>query len=228
MPHIQISDSELALQNENSRTARQVTTDWHENTEATEQQYRAAAYGLLADLLRTAPDATRLEQVAGFSQVKRAGDEMTLSMSLLGLAAEKCSEESVRNEYHSLFIGLGRGELVPYGSWYQTGFLMEKPLGVLRDDLRALGFERGADVHEPEDHIAALCEVMAALAQDADVPADLSLTRQRAFFQTHMADWIGRFWRDLEHAESALFYRSVARLGSTFAALEARYLEPGA
>ncbi len=85
---------------------------------------------------------------------------------MLSLAAEHSSTESLRDEYHALFIGLGRGELVPYGSWYQTGFLMEKPLGLLRADLARLGFERAEEVHEPEDHVAALCEVMALLIQD--------------------------------------------------------------
>lgn len=219
MPHTQIPDSELALQNENSRTARQVAAEWHENAVATEQQYRAAAYGLLADLLRTAPDATRLEQVAGFSQVERAGDEMTLSMSLLGLAAEKCSEESVRNEYHNLFIGLGRGELVPYGSWYLTGFLMEKPLGDLRDDLIRLGFEREEGVHEPEDHIAALYEVMSMLIQDGGEDST-----QAQFYFTHIDTWCGQFLVDLSAAKNAIFYKAVARFGSAFMDFEKRYL----
>ena len=52
-------------------------------------------------------------------------------------------------------IGLGRGELLPFGSWYQTGFLMERPLGYLRDDLSRLGYQREEGVHEPEDHVAA-------------------------------------------------------------------------
>jgi TorA maturation chaperone TorD len=198
-----------------------------QSTIAPEDAARAGVYALLGALLRGVPNAALLEHVRSLPPAEGRG-EFALAWEGMRLAAEQLRLEEVDDEYHQLFIGLGRGELVPYGSWYQTGFLMEKPLGVLRDDLRALGFERGADVHEPEDHIAALCEVMAALAQDAEVPAVLSLTRQRAFFQTHMAEWIGRFWRDLENAESALFYRSVARLGSAFTALEARYLEPGA
>ena len=198
-----------------------------QSTIAPEDAARAGVYALLGALLRGVPNAALLEHVRSLPPAEGRG-EFALAWEGMRLAAEQLRLEEVDDEYHQLFIGLGRGELVPYGSWYQTGFLMEKPLGVLRDDLWALGFERGADVHEPEDHIAALCEVMAALAQDAEVPAVLSLTRQRAFFQTHMAEWIGRFWRDLENAESALFYRSVARLGSAFTALEARSLEPGA
>ena len=191
-----------------------------------EDAARAGVYALLGALLRDVPNAELLEHVRALPAAEGRGD-FALAWEGVRLAAEQLRLDELDDEYHQLFIGLGRGELVPYGSWYQTGFLMEKPLGVLRDDLRALGFERSADVHEPEDHIAALCEVMAALALDADAPSELSLARQRAFFQTHMAEWVGRFWHDLENAESALFYRSVARLGSAFGVLEARYLEPG-
>ena len=141
----------------------QVMAGWHENPIAQEQQYRAAAYGMLAALLRSAPDRVLMNQVSGFSEVDDGGDEMAVSMSLLGLAAAKCPEQTIAEEFHDLFVGLGRGELLPYGSYYLTGFLMEKPLGNLRDDLDRLGFERETDVHEPEDHIAALCEVMVML-----------------------------------------------------------------
>ena len=43
--------------------------------------------------------------------------------------------ERVEREYFDLFIGLGRGELLPYGSYYLTGFLHERPLARLREDL---------------------------------------------------------------------------------------------
>ena len=94
---------------------------------AEEQQYRAEAYRLIAAMLRSCPDAELLEQISGLSQID-APDELGLSMSMLGLAARSSTHEAVRNEYQQLFIGLGRGELVPYASWYLTGFLMEKPL----------------------------------------------------------------------------------------------------
>lgn len=183
-----------------------------------EQQYRAGAYGLLAALLGGPPDQTRLDQVSGFASVE-SGDEMALAMSMLGLAATTCPPAAIDDEYHALFIGLGRGELVPFGSWYLTGFLMERPLGRLRDDLAALGFQREPGVHEPEDHVAALCEVMQLLISDG-VPHE----RQSHFFNTHMADWLKRFFIDLSEAESAVFYRAVGRFGMAFMDLEQRYL----
>ena len=200
----------------------QVMAGWHENPIAQEQQYRAAAYGMLAALLRSAPDRVLMNQVSGFSEVDDGGDEMAVSMSLLGLAAAKCPEQTIAEEFHDLFVGLGRGELLPYGSYYLTGFLMEKPLGNLRDDLDRLGFEREADVHEPEDHIAALCEVMVMLIQDGG-----STAVQRDFFAKHIDSWGQKFFADLAVARNAVFYRAVARFGTAFMSLEKSYLLDG-
>ena len=185
-----------------------------------EQQYRASAYSILAALLRKVPEGEVLEHVANFSEVSVDEDEMLLAMSTLGLAAKSSELSAIDDEYHDLFIGLGRGELVPYGSWYMTGYLMEKPLSILRDDLKDLGFERDESVVEPEDHVAALCEVMSLLISDAGVDAET----QTAFFEKHMSSWMGKFFTDLSEAESAVFYRAVGRFGSAFLNLEKQYL----
>ncbi|HHB11839.1 MAG TPA: molecular chaperone, partial [Chromatiales bacterium] len=127
--------------------------------------------------------------------------------------------QSLDDEYHALFIGVGRGETVPYASWYLTGLLMEKPLALLRRDLARLGIERSPEVCEPEDHAGALCESMALLVDDPDVVADT----ERGFFETHIDPWLGRFFEDLSRAPSARFYAPVAVLGQRFLALERRY-----
>ena len=131
-----------------------------------EQQYRAAAYSVLAALLRDVPTPETMLQVAEFSKVEVDEDELLLSMSSLGLAAQSTELSAIDDEYHLLFVGLGRGELVPYGSWYLTGYLMEQPLSILRGDLALLGFERDESVVEPEDHVAAMCEVMSMLVAE--------------------------------------------------------------
>ena len=186
---------------------------------APEQRYRANAYGLIAALLRGEPDGALLARVGGFAEAPDAEDDLGVAMALLGLAARSTSENQAAREFFRLFIGIGRGELVPFGSWYQTGFLMERPLGELRDDLAALGFERADDVKEPEDHVAALCEVMALLIEDRT-----PIEQQAHFFQTHMAPWVGRFFADLESAEGAAFYKAVGRFGSAYVSFEGRYL----
>ncbi len=185
-----------------------------------EQQYRASAYSILGALLRKVPEKEVLEHVANFSSVAVDEDELLLSMSTLGLAAQSSDVSVVDDEYHDLFIGLGRGELVPYGSWYLTGYLMEKPLSLLRDDLKALGFERDESVVEPEDHVAALCEVMSLLIEDESFDTET----QTIFFEKHLNAWISRFFDDLSNAKAAVFYRSVGRFGSAFMNLEKQYL----
>jgi len=185
-----------------------------------ENEARAGVYALLGALLRDVPSADVLERLRRLDAAT-GRDELALAWEGVRLAAQEVREAELSDEYHLLFIGLGRGELVPYGSWYQTGFLMEQPLGVLRRDLADLGFERQPDVHEPEDHVAALCEVMSQLALDPDI----SVERQTDFYGAHLGSWIDRFWRDLERAEAAVFFKAVARLGAAFDALERRYLE---
>ena len=184
-----------------------------------EQQYRASAYSILAALLRQHPEKAVLEHVANFSKVSVDEDELLLSMSTLGLAAQSSELSRVDDEYHDLFIGLGRGELAPYGSWYLTGYLMEKPLSILRDDLSALGFERDESVSEPEDHVAALCEVMSLLVSE-----NAPLETQKYFFEKHIKSWMSRFFSDLSEAKSAVFYRAVGRFGAAYINLERDYL----
>lgn len=185
-----------------------------------EERYRAGAYQLLAALLRTAPDQALLDHCIDLAPKPENDSAFSVALAGLARAAHNCAPESVRNEYQDLFIGLGRGELVPYGSWYQTGFLMERPLSDLRDDLAALGYQRRSETHEPEDHAAALCEVMGLMILDARAVAE-----QQAFFQRHMEPWIGRFMEDdLQNAKNAAFYRAVARLGAAFFDMERDYL----
>ena len=185
-----------------------------------EQARRAGMYSVLAALLRDAPGQEVLDFVAQLESDAPGGKaELVLALNMLSLASRHSTVTSLRDEYHALFIGLGRGELLPYGSWYQTGFLMEKPLGLLRADLARLGFERAEGVHEPEDHIAALCEVMAMLIQE-EMPID----RQLHFFESNLGNWANQFFSDLSEARSAVFYRSVARFGMVFLSLEGRYL----
>lgn len=193
--------------------------DWQDEESQQEQQYRASAYSILAALLRAVPSEEILQHIAEFAKVAVDEDELLLSMSTMGLAAESTSLDAIDDEFHTLFIGLGRGELVPYGSWYLTGYLMEQPLSILRDDLAQLGFQRDEEIVEPEDHVAALCEVMSMMIQD-----NAATSVQSEFFDKHISPWIGRFFGDLSEAESAIFYRAVGRFGSAFINMEKNYL----
>ena len=185
-----------------------------------EQRYRAGAYGLLAALLRAVPDQMLLDHLVALSpQSDAEADVLAEAMASLADVARSYSPAQIEEEYQNLFIGIGKGEVVPYGSWYLTGYLMEQPLSDLRDDLRALGFERSADTHEPEDHAAAIFEVISVMIADAS-----SLAEQKRFFDSHMKTWLERFFADLGNARSADFYKPVAQFGAAFIKLELAYL----
>jgi TorA maturation chaperone TorD len=181
-----------------------------------EELFRAQIYGLLARFLRAPPDRTLLDAAAFLS-----GDDSDLGRAITALAATAgtASVSSASDEYLALFIGLGRGELVPYGSYYLTGFLNEKPLAVLRSDLARLGIARSDDTKEPEDHIAALCEVMAGLISGRFV-ARGGLDTQRLFHAAHLAPWAARFFADLETAAAANLYRPIGAIGRSFMTIE--------
>jgi TorA maturation chaperone TorD len=184
-----------------------------------EDQIRGNVYALLGHVLSAAPDAGILESLAAIDPAPADQSLLTASWQMLGEAAARATPESLRAEHTALFIGIGRGEVVPYASWYLTGFLMEQPLARLRGDLRELGIERHEGVSEPEDHAAALCDVMALLI-NGEQPAPVELQSQ--FFSRHMEPWMGRFFRDLQQASSARFYRAVGQLGEQFMDVEAR------
>ena len=100
---------------------------------------------------------------SAWRRLRADASPLGLAHAALAEAAASTTADRVQREYFDLFIGLGRGELMPYGSYYLTGFLHERPLARLREDLKPLGIERSEGNVEPEDHAAILCEVMAGL-----------------------------------------------------------------
>ena len=185
-----------------------------------EDRARADVYALLGALLAAPPRERTLEMLRALPGADSEDGDLTAAWAMLKQAADRAEAEALTSEYHDLFIGIGRGELVPYGSWYVTGFLMERPLAELRVDLARLGFERIEEVHEPEDHVAALCETMSLIANDDTVPIE----QQREFFRKHLEPWVGRFFADLQGAQSASFYRAVGLVGERFIQIEQTYL----
>lgn len=177
---------------------------------------RARCYGLLAQLLRAAPTPESLTLWASFAA---DGSALGASLAELGAVARATTPEDAAAEYHDLFIGMTRGELVPYTSYYLTGFLYEKPLARLRGDMDKLGIARTDASTEPEDHIASLCEMMAGLIVGMfGAPADLAT--QRKFFDAHLAPWAPRFFEDLEAAASARLFKPAGTFGRLFMGIE--------
>ncbi len=190
--------------------------DTSANDLAQEDVMRAQMYRFLARLLASPPDDALLKSVAGME-----GDKTDLGKAMLSFAkvASKTGIPIAEEEYHDLFIGVARGELLPYGSYYLTGFLHEKPLAKLRNDMARLGIARGTSHKEPEDHIAALMDMMAGLISgEFGDPAPLA--EQKAFFEAHISSWASHFFADLEAAKSSVLYAAVGTIGRSFMEIE--------
>jgi TorA maturation chaperone TorD len=172
-------------------------------------------------LLATAPDAETLSALAALK-----GDDTALGQAYAVLARTAATADvaDVEREFFEVFIGVGRGELLPYASFYLTGFLNERPLAYLRRDLAAMGVARADGRHEPEDHIATMAEIMAGLAAgefDASV-LGCGAAGEAGFFARHLQPWAAQFFDDLAVAPSARFYRAVAEIGRIFTDIETR------
>jgi TorA maturation chaperone TorD/DNA-binding transcriptional regulator YdaS (Cro superfamily) len=177
---------------------------------------RASWYALLGELLADPPSTELLARLAAMD-----GDPSELGghVGALAAVARRTSAREAGDEFSDLFIGLARGELQPYASFYRTGFLNEKPLANLRAAMAELGIARAAERPEPEDHIASLCEMMAGLIVGA-FGAPASLEVQAAFFEAHVAPWAEKFFADLASAKAARLYMPVGQIGRVFIEIE--------
>lgn len=180
------------------------------------ERLRANVYALLSRFLARPPEAALLSEAASWQ-----GDESDFGRAVARLSrlAGESDPDAAKIEYEELFVGVGRGELLPYGSYYLTGFLHEKPLARVRQALRELGAERDPDVKEPEDHIAALLDVMVGLILGV-FPGGGTLADQKRFFEDHIASWAPYFFKDLQEAKSARLYKGVGAVGREFLEIE--------
>lgn len=183
---------------------------------APEDQVRASLYALLGTLLLQIPDQTTLDHL---SALEGESGDVGSAINTLSQIAKSMTPASVEREYNVLFIGVGRGEVLPYASYYLTGFLHEKPLADLRGKMRELGIQRKQGISEPEDHIGALCEMMAGMITGA-FGQPMPLQVQKEFFNAHIAPWAAHCFSDLEKAESAVLYAPVGSLGRLLMGIE--------
>lgn len=182
-----------------------------------EEAARAELYGLLARLFYGPPPQEFLDAIA-HSQSDGEG-VLHHAWNALAAACSHAESEKVRDEYETLFIGVGKPEIMLYGSYYLSGFLMEKPLAALREDLARLGLARDESMPESEDHVAALCEVMRYLIESGDAVTG-GLSNQREFFMTHLQPWVIQMGDVVIAHPRAELYAEVARLAKQFFEVE--------
>ena len=150
-----------------------------------------------------------------------SGDESELGKAISGLArvAKASKPRKVESEFNALFVGLGRGELLPYASYYLTGFLNEKPLATLRSDMAVRTMTVRPNVYEPEDNIASLMEMMAGMIVVALARLRLWTIKRRSLTSTSRPG-PDISYSDLEAAKNSILYASVGNVGREFMEIE--------
>lgn len=177
---------------------------------------RADVYRLLARLLRDAPDASLLDWLAGL-EIEQDGTVLAERWAALVTAAGETTVDILERAHFRHLVGVVQGDITPYASWYRNGELMDAALVALRRDLKMLGFQRAEHTRDPEDHLAALCEVMAMLIDERS-------PEEARFFMTHLAPWAVHCLADLGQVDTP-FHAHLGRLGQTFMEVESRRLE---
>ena len=187
-----------------------------------EETARAEVYGLLAALFYAAPSAALYDKLrVAVTEAPAAGALLESSWSELVGAAREHSLADISREYDALFGGVGKPEVYLFGSHYLSGFLNEKPLAALRNDIAALGLARDESMPETEDHVAYLFEVMRYLIAGEDVEV-ANLTRQREFFTRHVQPWFPRMCEAVLRHPKARFYLTLAAFTQAFISIESQ------
>ena len=181
-----------------------------------EDQLRADMYSFLANLFRSEPDSELINQLKSLES-----DESPIgkSIKILSKLAASLDLPTIRDEYIRIFVGVGRGEILPFASYYLTGFLKDKPLAKLRQDMGKIGIQLEDNVKEPEDHIASIFDMMAGLIV-GKFNKKFSIAEQRDFFNKHLAPWVDLLMRDIESSKIAVFYSPIGTIGKEFMEIE--------
>ena len=178
---------------------------------------RAEWYGLVSRLFVAPLDAAALARLGACAI--DTGSELGRAFGDLVAAARSANPADVQSEFDTLFLSVGRSEMLPYASFHLAGFLHERPLVDLRQWLAQAGLARSEQASLTEDHLACLADTMRLLIL-SDEPQLASLDAQRALFSRYIGPWVERFGEALDGASGAHFYRSVGRLLRVFTAIE--------
>ena len=181
-------------------------------TLSTEDEGRVGLYRLISCLM-LGPDRAMLTHLMQESSIESLAGESPLTVVLRRLSetARERGITQVEAEFTQLFVAVGTPAINPHESFYRTGFLMEKPLVALRQELATLGFARVGTSSELEDHLAALCETMALL-----IASGAPLDRQYQFFDAHLVPWYEQCVADIAALPNAPFYTALSDLIALF------------
>ncbi len=183
---------------------------------------RAESWLLLASLLWQQPSEWTRELLQKLTWDEAIPEKLDFALRDLSRAGRDFTAADMEVEFSGLFVAPGRSMLMPYASWYREKKIQARTLAVLRSDLIRLGIAKQEGYPEPEDHAGALCEIMSLLSQ---TPGGVPYDEQAHFFQRHIAPWMKNFFRDLQAAKNAEFYRAVGSFGARLLEAESEYLK---
>ena len=185
-----------------------------------EETARAEIYGLLAQLFYQEPSPEFLAQLrVAVTDAPVEGGFLEEPWRQLVAASRASTDVDIAAEFNHLFGGVGKPEVYLYASHYVSGFLNDKPVARLREDLAVLGLERDDSMSETEDHFACLCEVMRYLIAGDDVTVS-NLTHQREFFSKHIQPWAQDMTEIIVKHPKALFFAELAAFTQAFLNIE--------
>jgi TorA maturation chaperone TorD len=185
-----------------------------------EEGARAELYGVLALLWLAPPSDELLAQFrVAVTEAPEAGAFLQGPWEALVGALRSTTVAQAQDEFDALFGGVGKPDVLVYGSHYLAGFLNEKPLALLRQDMAQLGLQGDAQSGMTEDHIAGVFEVMRYLIAGDDV-AVCNLEQQRRFFRTHVQPWVEQLCNAVDAHPRAQLWRAVADMTRAFVQVE--------
>jgi TorA maturation chaperone TorD len=153
------------------------------------------------------------------TQSPQPGAPLEAPWQALVSAMRETTEADAAAEYDALFMGIGKPEVLLYGSYHLSGVLNDRPLATLRTELQQLGLTRHADRYETEDHVSYLFEVMRYLIAGDDA-AVCNLERQRRFFRGQVQPWVEAMCESVLACPRANTWRSVAEFTRQFVQVE--------
>lgn len=187
-----------------------------------EEIARAELYGLLARLWLAPPDAALLEQFRlAVTEAPEPGGFLEAPWQDLVAQMRASTPASAQQEFAALFQGVGKPEVFPYASFFLAGFVNEKPLARLREDLAALGLTRDAAQFETEDHVSYVLEVMRYLIA-GEGAAGANLAAQQRFFRAHVQPWIEALYQAVDAQPAARLWRAIAAMTWAFVQVESQ------
>jgi len=189
---------------------------------APEDATRAGLYALLARLFAAAPDRALLDALSRADEMDAAAgfDGLAIAWRRLREAVPGADPEALRQEFDDLFVGVGQSIVSPYTTRYRGDAAAAMWLAQLRADLFTLGVARRDGVKEPEDHVAALADVMRLLITDDGLSPRERVARQHGFFMKYLAPAYRELGGAISAAREADFYRRVGDLLVAFLDLE--------